>query len=115
MWFFKKNRIKDINEHESVSLVEAFFSDSPLRRNSFYLESVGEAYWIITNGIYTFSINDHHTSGSFKGPIKFKKSDAKKVKRFLNVFYEGEKYTFSKRVYLRICSKLNLSTGLYYK
>ena len=35
MWFFKKNRIKGISEHESVSLVEAFFSDSPLRRNSF--------------------------------------------------------------------------------
>jgi len=86
------------------------------KSKSFYLKPVGQGYWIITNGKYDFSIKDV-TIGVMTNDIevmKFKKSDAEKVKRFLNGYYKGHKFLTHWRVYNRIKKQLNLTTGMYY-
>jgi len=78
------------------------------------LKPIGQAYWILeTSHGKRFSIDDVSMTCDFKGPMKFKKTDALKLQRFLNNYYKGKDYIFHWKTYDLIKDKLNLETGVW--
>lgn len=81
------------------------------------LKSVGEGYFILSWQTLLkttlFSIKDYHSSGDYTDLLKFKKTDALKLQRFLNHFCKNKLTTVHWKLYDRINKHLNLETSLY--
>lgn len=77
------------------------------------LKRLRQGYFELKDGEKAFEIEDYHPSGDYTGPVKFKKEDALKLKRFLNVFHKGSAHRFDYKIYSRIKEQLKITSGLY--